>query len=161
MAQPLLDFLVGRAKAALPFLRKAAKEGLTATAAIESLKALNLTFQRQRMLDVYAALQSRADVNQYIRLVGENTVLPEEAHHPAETNLNSNYQYVVGGVNAAGEDLGFATITSAVPLAAIEIRALGTGLLASGSYLEDVVTDLEVAYVTIEEANVSPTAVRP
>jgi hypothetical protein len=113
------------------------------------------------MLDVYAALRGRADVNQYIRLVGETTTLPEEAHHPAETNLNSHYQYVVGGVNAAGEDLGFATITSVVPLAAIEIRALGTELFATGGYLEDVVSDLDVAYVTIEEANVSPTAVRP
>lgn len=158
MNTPLLDFLEGRAKEALPFLRGAAARGLTPSQAIAELKPLNLTFQRQRMLDVYAALQNRIDPERIARLVGEDIPLPQELHNVSPVELGSNYQYVVGAFDDTGEPLGFVTVSSAVPLAPTAIRALAGGVFASDKELYLDEPQIPIAAIAIGEANVSPGA---
>lgn len=158
MATPLLDFLVGRAKEALPYLRGAAKQGLSAAAAIELLRPLNLTFRRQSMLDVYAALTNRIDPERTARFVGQTIPIPLELHNVSPVNLSTNYQYVVGATDETGEPIGYVTVVSNVALAPVQIRTRAGLLFASEGelYLEE--GSLPVTAVSIEEANVSPSA---
>lgn len=158
MAQPLLDFLVGRAKEALPYLSGAARQGLTAAAAIDLLKPLNLTFNRQRMLDVYAALQNRKDPERSARLVGENVPIPQELHRESPADLSTNYQYVVGAYDENGDNLGHVTVVSSVPLAAAAIRENALDIFRSDTALYLSVKNAAINSVSIVEANVSVSA---
>ena len=156
MAQPLLDFLTGRARTALPFLRAGVAQGLSSSAIIAALQGQGLSFARQRMLDVIAALQGRADINRYIRLAGETTPLPPEAHTVSVTNLRTNYQYVVRAENPVTEDEYYVTVVSAVPLSVVQIRALAdSAFLGTGDSSIDR-EEYDRSIVTIEEANVDP-----
>lgn len=158
MATPLLEFLEGRAKEALPYLRAAAAKGLTPTEAIKELTPLGLTFRRQAMLDVYAALQNRIDPERTARLVGQGVPIPQELHNVSPVDLGSNYQYVVGAYDVSGEPLGYVTVSSNIPLSAERIRLKAGILFATGAevYLED--PNIPIAAIAIGEANVSPGA---
>jgi hypothetical protein len=161
MAERELSFLTGKAGEALPYLKGAAAEGLTPTAAIALLKGLNLTFNRQRMLDVYAALQARVDPERAARLVGQNVPLPQELHFTYPRQMSSDYEYVVEAVDEFAEPIGYVTISSSVPLAANEIRARGGLLFVTQSelYLEE---EQQIPHsVSITEANVNASAVNP
>ena len=123
MPQPLLDFLEGRARQALPFLRAAAKTELTAVQILAEMRAFfppgatePLRLQTQRALDIIAALRSRADVNRWIRLAGPATVLPPEAHFRNIAPQRSTFQYVVQVQNAPGEIPEIMTVSSDIPL---------------------------------------------
>lgn len=163
MPQPLLDFLTGRARQALPYLRALAARGTQAGVALEILRSFDLGFQRQQFLDVYAALQNRADVNRYLRIVPPNTLLPPEAHTVAVTELTSqgrfvNYQYVLEVEN---EPLGapeFITVSSQVPLSQNEILSLGTGVLNNPAAYDFSTDQLGKIQLSIAEANVSQRA---
>jgi hypothetical protein len=161
MAERELSFLTGRAGEALPYLKGAAAEGLTPTAAIALLKGLNLTFNRQRMLDVYAALQARVDPERAARLVGQNAPIPQELHFTPPQQMLANYEYVVEAVDEFAEPIGYVTISSSVPLAANEIRARGGLLFVTQSevYLEE--EDQIPHAVTIVEANVNASVPKP
>jgi hypothetical protein len=161
MAERELGFLTGRAARALPYLQGAAAEGLSPTAALAILAPLNLTFNRQRMLDVYAALQARVEPERAARLVGQNVPLPQELHFTYPRQMLSDYEYVVEAVDEFLEPIGYVTISSSVPLAANEIRARA-GLLfttQSENYLEE--EDQVPAAISITEANVNATAPKP
>lgn len=153
MAMPLLDFITGRARQALPFLRAAAVRGDTPSAALASLKPLDLTFNRQRMLDVYAALQNRLDVARTLRLVGSSTPIPAELHDIAASNINSNYQYIVGAYSEEGIPLGFLTVASSETLTRGEIEERAGILFATQTelYIED--EQIPIAGLRIVELN--------
>jgi hypothetical protein len=161
MAIPLLDFLEGRARQALPFLRSAAAKGLTATAALESIKGLTPTFNRQRMLDIYAVLQERADPEKLARLVGQNVPIPQELHTPSPAEMRSNYQYVVEAIDEFAEPIGYVTISSAIPLSGADIRASAGLIFATQSelYLEEETQ--RASAVSIIEANVNASVPKP
>jgi len=156
MAQPLLDFITGRARAALPFLRGAVAQGLAPTAIVEALRTQGLSFRAQAMYDVIAALQNRASVAQYLRLTPPTTPLPAEAHALSVVNLRANYQYVVSAVNAASGAEYDITVSSAVPLSRVQILAaadsafLGSGNSAIGQ------REYEATTRSIIEANRDP-----
>jgi hypothetical protein len=161
MAERELSFLTGRAAQALPTLQGAAAEGLTPTAALALLTPLNLTFNRQKMLDVYASLQARVDPERAARLVGQNVPLPQELHFTYPRQMISDYEYVVEAADEFAEPIGYVTISSSVPLAANEIRARAGLLFVTQSelYLEE---ENQIPHaVSITEANVNASAVNP
>jgi hypothetical protein len=153
MATPLLDFLTGRAKQALPTLKGAAARGLSPTAALAELVPLNLTFNRQRMLDVYAALQPAVAPERAFRLAGQNVPLPYELHNNPPQQMIHNFEYVVEAVDEFSNPLGYLTVTSAVPLSGNEIRAQAGELFATQAdeYLEEPGKKIDA--VSIVEAN--------
>jgi hypothetical protein len=105
------------------------------------------------MLDVYAALQSRADVSRYTRIVPVNTPLPPEAHTTAVYDMSTPYQYVVRYSNPLQAQPGFVTVISDVPLSQNNILAkaqtLFTGPGESGGHGED----FDAEAIAIVEAN--------
>ena len=155
MAQPLLDFLTGRARAALPFLRAAAAQGLSGAVAIELVRQFAQTFQRQQMLDIYAVLQNRADPERIARLVGQYAPIPNELHTPSVTQLKNPYEYVVVATDEEGEDIGALTVGSTFPLSAEEIHRRANTLFREqpAVYLSKQIGELVAQ--SIEEANVS------
>lgn len=155
MAVPLLDFVTGRARQALPFLKKAASEGLTPTQAISQLRELGGGGQTQRLLDIYAALQNRISLPRILRLVGETTTIPKDLHHLAETTINSNYQYVIATSVGGYPTPDFLTVTSSVPLSAAQIRAQGAFLFNSEEYSDLDLGPVEQSDIDITEANVA------
>lgn len=160
MSVPLLDFLTGRAKQALPFLEGFAQKGFTPAQALEALKGLAPTFNRQSMLDVYAALQSRLTPERVLRLAGRTAPIPISLHNPSPADLGSNYQYRVGAFDETGEPIGYVTVSSNIPLAAVQIEATAGLLFGSQGelYLEE--GSLPVSAIAIENIyrNTSTTA---
>lgn len=158
MPQPLLDFLVGRARQALPYMRALAARGTNAGVALEILQQFDLGFQKQRFLDVYAALQNRADVNRYARLVGPNGILPPEAHTVAVTELTSNgqpvnYQYLLEVENGPIQAPEYITVSSQVPLSTNDIFSLGTSILSNPARYSLTQEELGQITLSLQEAN--------
>jgi hypothetical protein len=153
MAQPLLDFITGSARMALPFLRKAAAAGVKAGAVIDVLRAFGLKFSTQRMLDVYAALQGRADLSRYLRIVPPTVTLPYEAHTEAVFNMRTNYQYVVRVFNPATQNEQYVTVVSEFPLAEVQIRAEVDTIFATGQKYQVPLDEYTDSDVSIVEAN--------
>jgi len=131
MAQPLLDFITGRARAALSFLRGAVAQGLKATGIVDLLQSQGLSFRRQAMFDVIAALQNRASISQYLRITPPNTPLPAEAHALSVVNLRANYQYVVEAVNRISGAESYITVSSEIPLSQVQIQATADSVFLS------------------------------
>jgi hypothetical protein len=154
MAQPLLDFLEGRARVALPFLRAAANAGVKVTAVIDVLRAFGLKFATQPILDIYAALQGRADIRRYLRIVPPATTLPAEAHAANVVyNQAENYNYVIRVFNPALQHEQYVVVASAVPLSQLQIRAKVDAMFATGERYKLSLEEYSDAEVTIEEAN--------
>jgi hypothetical protein len=120
---------------------------------IDVLRAFGLKFQTQRMLDVYAALQGRADLERYLRIVPATTTLPYEAHTEAVYNIGTNYQYVVRVFNPALNNEQFVTVASEFPLSETQIRANVDAIFASGKKYEVPLDEYADADITIIEAN--------
>lgn len=162
MAQPLLDFLVGRARQALPYMRALAARGTQPGIALEILKEFELGFQRQQFLDVYAALRNKADLNRYLRVVPANVTLPPESHAIAVTELTSagrpvNFQYTLELENEPLEAPEFITVSSQVPLSQNQILALGVGVLSDPSKYPFSTDQLGKIQLSIAQAEVSQT----
>lgn len=139
MAIPALDFLTGRAREALPFLRGAIARGLT-NPEILALKGIEFpSFARQRMLDVIAVLRQLVPVRagsptlfqRYLRLVPPTTTMPIESHAPSVTNLSSTYQYLVRADNLVTDEQIYITVSSAVPLSQVQINAVADSTFLS------------------------------
>ena len=159
MAEPLLDFLTGRAKAALPFLRGAVAQGLKPEQIIAALQASGIpTFRREVMLGIIAALENRADLARYLRIVPPTTPLPPEAHTVNVVyNQTDNYQYGVKIVDPASPAPTWVTVVSAIPLSASNIRAVAETMQTR--YTQFIPNyDIESVDFQIIEANVKPTA---
>jgi hypothetical protein len=152
MAQPPLEFLAGAAKIAAPFLRKAAAAGVKATAVLDVLRAFGLRFSTQQMLDVYAAIQGRADLERYLRIVPPNVTLPPEAHVLNPSPQRVNYQYLIQVTHPVLETPRFATISSDVPLSASTIKAQTELLFRSSETTRLEEGNFSDAEVTILEA---------
>jgi hypothetical protein len=150
MAVPLLDFLTGRAKAALPFLVASAEKGRTAAQAIAELAPLNLTFRRQAMLDVYAALTSAPTPTRIERLIGPDVPIPQNLHTTSPAPLGTNYQYVVSFESLVTENPDYLTVVSDVPLSIADIRELGAELANDELY-----KDLDLGFVEASDVTVS------
>jgi hypothetical protein len=161
VAQPVLEFLTGRARQALPYLRAAAAQGLSANAAIAALKAIPIALQRQKALDIYGVLLSRVSPERIIRLVGETTPIPIEFHSPAVRDQFSNYQYVVSTPNQLTDELAYLTVSSAVPLAGAEIRELGQQAFEGVGDSSIAGGFIEGQNITINEANIGGQVPRP
>lgn len=131
MAQPLLDFLTGRARAALPYLEALAARNVRTADVFAILQGFDLSFQRQRVLDLYATLQGRIDPERSARLVGAGNVIPDELTNVAPVKLRSNYQYLISATGAEATEPTFATVSSDVPLSANTIRLLASEVLTS------------------------------
>lgn len=134
MAFPLLDFVTGRARAALPFLQGFARQGLSPTAAISALRELGGGGQTQRLLDIYAVFQKRATTERVARLVGPLNVVPRELHTAAPYSLVHNYQYVISVPNAETLQDDYLSVSSDVRLTPLQIRTIGVGLFNSEQY---------------------------
>lgn len=149
MAEPLLDFLTGRARAALPFLRYAAARNLPASIANDILRQLGGGLQTQRIGDIYAVLQNRANAERVARLTGENGIIPIDLHVASPNELSSNYQYVIQAVinNEATGD--FLTVSSDIPLSPGQIRAQGVFLFNRSDY-----RDLELGPVVADDIQI-------
>jgi hypothetical protein len=154
MAQPLLDFLEGRARVALPFLRAAATAGVKVTAVIDVLRAFGLKFATQPILDIYAALQGRADIKRYLRIVPLTTTLPSEAHKANVVyNQIANYNYVIRVFHPDTMGTQYVVVASAVPLSQLQIRAKVDAMFATGERYKLTLEEYADSEVTIEEAN--------
>lgn len=140
---------------ALPFLRGFAERGLSATQALEQLKPMGLTFNRQRMLDVYAALQNKIDPERSARLVGQDVPIPQELHNLAVNRQTHNYQYEVGAFDETGQPLGYVTVGSTIPLAASEIRTRASNLMLRPDAPSPPFLKGEVVALSIEKASVN------
>lgn len=161
MAQPLLDFLTGSARRALPFLRSAAAKGLSANAAIAGLRQLDIGVQRQRVLDIYAVLQNRANPERIARLAGENTTIPVDVHTPAPVDIANPFQYVIEA-NIEGEATGdYLTVVSTVPLSPRQIREQGVFLFNGEDYRDLELGPLSTVDIQIIEANASTELTSP
>lgn len=168
MAEPLLDFLAGRAKAALPFLRGAVAQGLNINQIINALQASGIgTFRRQSMLDIIAALQNRFDptnpkltrIARFMRLVPETTVLPPEAHTVnVVTAQGSNYEYVVRLQSEENPVPRYITVVSEIPLSAANVYAVSETTFYGYAAVDQTPLTIDPGDQTIIEANVSPTA---
>jgi hypothetical protein len=150
MAVPTLEFLTGRAKAALPFLVGAAERGLTPSQAIAELAPLNLTFRRQAMLDVYATLTSAPSPTRIERLIGANAPIPQNLHTTSPAPLGSNYQYQVSFGSLVTANPDYLTVTSDVPLSLAQIRELGAELGTKGGP-----SDVELGVISPDDVTVT------
>lgn len=140
---------------ALPFLRGFAERGLTPSQAIAELKPLDLTFNRQRMLDVYAALQERTDPERLARLVGQDIPIPQDLHAPSVNKQSNNYQYEVGAFDENGDALGYVTVGSYVGLAGNQIRTLAMRLFTEDASIYLDRPKVPINSISIVSATVS------
>lgn len=152
----LFDLLTGGARAALPFLTELAATDLSANAIIDKLKEFGLGFQRQQALNVIGALRSAEDPMRFIKLIGEEAVLPEEAHTLSVVRFETPFHYVV---ETNAEDLGLpeaVTVVSDVPLSAGDIYASATSMLSSERYPDFKKSSLGEVALSIIQALRSP-----
>lgn len=137
MAQPLLDFLTGRARTALPFLRAGVNQGLSPTEIIASLQAQGIpTARRQTMLDIIAVLQGNAATRRTVRLLPPNEPIPAALHVTAVTNIKSLYQYTVRVTHPDLLTPQFLTVSSDVPLSRNNILADAQTMFTNGKYTQ-------------------------
>lgn len=155
MAQPLLDFLTGRARAALPFMRAAAAAGVKATNALDVLRAFGVGFQAQAFYDVYNALLGRAKLPAYLRLVPENVPLPYEAHFVNPAPQRNNYQYIVRVFHPPTQNEQHVAIVSDTALSQAQIFAATDELFAGETPYEVMAEQYPDAEKTILEASVA------
>jgi hypothetical protein len=156
MAQPLLDFLEGPARAALGFMRRAAAAGVTGTAALDVLRAFGLKISTQAFYDVYNALKGNAKLPAYLRITPETTPLPYEAHTTNAIPQGTNYQYVVQVFHAPTNRKQYLTFGSDIPLSQANIAALTDAAFASESVYELTQEEYLDSEFTIIEANIIP-----
>lgn len=152
MAQPLLDFLTGRARAALPYLEALAARNVRTADVFAILQGFDLSFQRQRVLDVYASLQGRIDPERTARLVGQGNVIPDEFTNVAPVKIKNQYSYLVSTPNIHTGEKEYGTVGSDVPLSANTIRVLAVELFTINEHsrLEDQTVGTD--QITIERA---------
>jgi len=129
----LVDLLGRSAKAAYPFLRGLAvsktTEGKYLYSANEALDKLKEQFQpirRDTGLTIIRVLREKADINDIVKLIGENTPIPEESHTLNPTKQTSRFLYVLNtdSVNPLIPDT--IAVTSDTELSQNEIFNLGT-----------------------------------
>jgi hypothetical protein len=155
MAQPLLDFLTGRARAALPFMRKAVAAGVSAANALDVLRAFGVGFQTQAFYDVYNALLGRAKLPAYLRIVPDTTTLPYEAHAVNPVRQRTNYEYVIKIFHPPTGHQQYITVGSAVPLSVLQLKAQTDAIFASEAIYEVTREEYPDSEVTVIEANVA------
>jgi len=129
----LVDLLGKSAKAAYPFLRSlsAAKDagGIflnTKNEILDRLREAGFPLRRDVGLRIIDVLREKADINDIVKLIGENTPIPEESHTLNPTKQTSRFLYVLNtdSVNPFVPDtIG---VTSDVELSQNEIFNLGT-----------------------------------
>jgi hypothetical protein len=155
MAQPLLDFLTGRARAALPFMRKAAAAGVTAANALDVLRAFGVGFQTQAFYDVYNALLGKATIKNYLRIVPETVTLPYEAHAVNPVRQRTNYEYVLEIFHPPTGHQQYITVGSAIPLSQLQLKAQADAIFSSEAVYEVEQAEYPDSEVTVIEANVA------
>jgi hypothetical protein len=158
MAQPLLSFLTGRARAALPFIESGVARGLSPTKIIESLIGLTPLFRRQTMLDVIAALQGRADLPRWMRITPPSEPLPLAAHVVSPVDLRGNYQYVLKVDNAPFNVPPNITVNSAVSLSQEEIFDNGRRVLVQSEKYPINEAEAMLIQFEITKATIAPSA---
>lgn len=161
MAQPLLDFLEGRAKAALPFLRAGVAQGLSPTAIIASLEGKVETFRRQAMLDIIHALQGVYKLPQYLRITPKATPLAAEAHVTSPSAMDTNYQYVTKLDNPDLPAPIYITVVSDVPLSQIAIMGQAQLMYLGEKYGLAGIDEFQRSTVDIVSASINPSTPVP
>ena len=154
MAQPQLQFLVGKARAALPILRGAAAQGLSATEALGLVEQAGIRTLRSVIFDIYAALQGRANVAQYLRLTPTTETLPPEAHARAVNPQADNYFYTARVFHPDTGNQQYVIVGSAVPLSEVQIRGSVDAIFATGEKYKVTLEDYPDSTVDIVEATV-------
>ena len=154
MAQPKLEFLTGKARQALPFLRGFANAELSPTSALNLLKALNIPIRTQTVLDIYAALQNRADLNRYLRLVPPTEPLPAEAHTGAVAPQRNNFEYIIQVTHPASKVSQYVQIGSDIPLSRNAIESRVAAIFIGNEKYNISLEDYPDATVKIVEANI-------
>jgi hypothetical protein len=158
MAQPFLEFLTGRARIALPYLRGASARGLTTSAALALLKELGIAIRTQTATDIYAALRGRANPEQYSRLIPSTEPLPYEAHGRNIQPQEENYQYVVEVFHPQTGNQQYIQFASAIPLSRNLIDARVEMIFAAGEKYAVTFEQLPDSSITIVEASTSLSA---
>jgi hypothetical protein len=153
----MLEFLTGKARAALPILRGAAARGLSPGEALGLVESAGIRTFRTVIFDIYAALQGLASLAQYIRLQPLNEPLPYEAHSRNVQPQPQNYSYVVRVFHAPSNREQYMQFNSEVPLSPNQIGALTESRIAAKPY-EVSLEDLPDASIDIIEANTSLSA---
>lgn len=155
MAQPQLEFLTGKARQALPFLRGFARAELSPTSALNLLKALNIPIRTQTTLDIYAALQNRADITRYLRLVPPTQPLPTEAHTGAVAPQRNNFEYIIQVTHPATGVSQYVQIGSDIPLSQNAINSRVDAIFAGNEKYQIALEDYPDSTVQIVEANIA------
>lgn len=156
MAQALIDYLTGKARAAFPTIAALAETAKSAQEIVSELRAAGLGFRNQNMLDIVAVLRNKADYNRYVRTFGENAPIPTSLHTPSVTTTDKNFSYLVELQNAPETLPEFVTVTSDVALSANDIFATATSFLSNDRYNEFDESQLSQITLDIQEARYSP-----
>jgi len=159
---PALADLISKAgRQALPFIERAVNEGLSANATLRQIGALGQKIRRSDFLTIFRIIAGKGDIQDVIKAIGPNGIIPENYHTPSVYNLASNYQYTIE-INNGPSDLADALhIGSDVPLTDNQI--LGAAQASYTGYASSVGLEAEAsgAVFTVTEAHYnwsSPTA---
>jgi len=159
---PALADLISKAgRQALPFIERAVNEGLSANATLREIGALGQKIRRSDFLTIFRVVAGKGDIQDVIKIIGSNSIIPENYHTPSIYNLATNYQYTIE-INNGPSDLADALhIGSDVPLTDNQI--LGAAQANYTGYAASVGLEAEAsgAVFTVTEAHYnwsSPTA---
>jgi len=159
---PALADLISKAgRQALPFIESAVNEGLSANATLRALQDQGLGFRRSDFLTIFRVVAGKGDIQDVIKIIGSNSIIPENYHTPSVYNLATNYQYTIEINNGPSDLVDALHIGSDVPLTDNQI--LGAAQANYTGYASSVGLEAEAsgAVFTVTEAHYnwsSPTA---
>lgn len=162
-APSLLDLLGKSAKQAYNYVRGAVKRQTGVTAALSQYRASGGKITTQAFGDLYAAVANTADVDRFIRLIGEDQPLPLSAHNLGTTFFSEGNQFTYQvGTNSSNPLIPEAIyVSSPNSLSANQIYAKAA---ASFHYEEGsgmTPADLGDVLFTIDDARYLPQPTEP
>lgn len=155
---PLISLLKGSAGDAFQYLRSQAASGVSLTQALKNFRATGGSIRTDTAATLYRTLLNKADVSDYLKLIGEDAPLPLAAHTlgPVLFSNGAQFQYLVG-TNSTNPLIPEAIYVNSIePLSANDIYAKATQAFsyAQGSGMS--ADDLGDVTFTIDDARYAP-----
>jgi hypothetical protein len=158
----LVDQLSLSGRAAYPYLRSQALQvpELSKASILSGLQEAGFSIRRQTGLDIIDLARNKADLGQFFRTYGENTIIPDVLHTKSLVTLSggNKVQYLVG-TNSSNPLIPEAIyVNSPTPLSADQIygKAIAAFTYEQGSGM--AAGDLPDVVFTIDDARYSPGA---
>jgi hypothetical protein len=158
----LVDQLSASGRAAYPYLRSQALQvpELSKASILSGLQEAGFSIRRQTGLDIIDLARNKADLNQFFRTYGPNSVIPDVIHTKSLVTLSGGnkvqYQVFTNSQNPLIPEAIF--VNSPFPLSENQIygKAIAAFTYEQGSGM--AAEDLPSVFFSIEDARYSPGA---